>query len=719
MRNYSEDFLKKLNKAKLKTHYAKITLLNFDEIPITEIQGKITSGTINVNSSSAIRRTLSLSMLVDDSIANITNIENQISINKKVKVAIGLKNPFSEYIEEYGEIVWFSQGVFVLSSANSSRSTSGWSLSITAKDKMSLLDGSAGGTFPAPTVLSDKYIYLADGSVKIEYPVLRQIIYEAVNHYGNEDPSNIFINDLDDTIKMLVKYDGFQPIYYIQRDNKNGIYTFNEPSGGKYKTIQTGEDVGYKLTDFTYPGELVLNPGETVVTLLDKIVNILGNYEYFYDIDGHFIFQEIKNYVNKQSPLDRLDTDNNDYLPNFAASDYVRLYDTSRAVYQLSDLDTAAAITQTPRYDNVKNDFYVWGERSNNHPIHYHLAIDAKPKLYYCLQEIEEITNEKGEVVNYFFNIKDTDKIKPMLVKKDTVLDYGDYPSSGGTPKKLKLTKDVIFAASTGQTYYNFSSGSSCYKNLRLKKSVDSSCYIYPYYSHKYPACTLNQPYDWREEFYRHALYLQTTTGFGYGDNYYYEELIGFWRKLYDPSNSEWDSTNHWNPDVYDNPENLDFWLDIIDTGSELGRYSIGQIGRRTKTINKKEIKTIYNKEVPDLVFVPAKEEDRTEAEQEAFNSADQDICQLPDSRWDLFSISSTGASCFDEIRDLLYQHLNYHTTITITCLPVYYLEPNNILYIEDSKSGIIGNYQITQFSLPLTYNGTMNITATEVFQRI
>lgn len=645
MRNYSEDFLKKLNKTKLKTHYAKITLLDFNEIPITEIQGKITSGTINVNSSSAIRRTLSLSMLVDDSIANITNIENQISINKKVKVAIGLKNPFSGYIEEYGEIVWFPQGVFVLSSANSSRSTSGWSLSITAKDKMSLLDGSAGGTFPAPTVLSDKYIYLADGSVKIEYPVLRQIIYEAVNHYGNEDPSNIFINDLDDTIKMLVKYDGFQPIYYIQRDNKNGIYTFNKPSSGKYKTIQTGEDVGYKLTDFTYPGELVLNPGETVVTLLDKIVNILGNYEYFYDIDGHFIFQEIKNYVNKQSPLDRLDTDNNDYLPNFAASDYVRLYDTSRAVYQLSDLDTAAAITQTPRYDNVKNDFYVWGERSNNHPIHYHLAIDAKPVPYYCLHNMDSITNDEGEIISYSFD-------NPFIPK------------------------------------------------------------------HELPALSLDE-YEWREELYRKALYLKTTTGFGYGNNYYYEELIGFWRELYDPSNSEWDSTNHWNPDVYDNPENLDFWLDIIDTGSELGRYSIGQIGRRTKTINKKEIKTIYNKEVPDLVFVPAKEEDRTEAEQIAFNSANQDICQLPDSRWDLFSISSTGASCFDEVRDLLYQHLNYHTTIAITCLPVYYLEPNNILYIEDSKSGIIGNYQITQFSLPLTYNGTMNITATEVFQRI
>jgi hypothetical protein len=139
---------------------------------------------------------------------------------------------------------------------------------------------------------------------------------------------------------------------------------------------------------------------------------------------------------------------------------------------------------------------------------------------------------------------------------------------------------------------------------------------------HELPALSLDE-YEWREELYRKALYLKTTTGFGYGDNYYYEELIGFWRELYDPSNSEWDSTNHWNPDVYDNPENLNFWFDIIDTGSELGRYSIREIGRRTKTINKKEIKTIYNKEVPDLIFVPAKEEDRTEAEQKIVNRVD------------------------------------------------------------------------------------------------
>jgi len=40
------------------------------------------------------------------------------------------------------------------------------------------------------------------------------------------------------------------------------------------------------------------NAGDSVVTILDQIVNLLGNYEYFYDINGNFRFQEIKNYLN-------------------------------------------------------------------------------------------------------------------------------------------------------------------------------------------------------------------------------------------------------------------------------------------------------------------------------------------------------------------------------------------------------------------------------------
>ena len=59
-----------------------------------------------------------------------------------------------------------------------------------------------------------------------------------------------------------------------------------------------------------------------------------------------------------------------------------------------------------------------------------------------------------------------------------------------------------------------------------------------------------------------------------------------------------------WNPDVFNNPENLNYWLDFIDTGSEMGKYSINEIGRRTKVVNSSDITSVYNMEAPDIIFI-------------------------------------------------------------------------------------------------------------------
>nr|DAG21689.1 MAG TPA: hypothetical protein [Caudoviricetes sp.] len=40
----------------------------------------------------------------------------------------------------------------------------------------------------------------------------------------------------------------------------------------------------------TYAGDLIANVGETITSVLDKIKNMLSEYEYFYDIQGRFIF---------------------------------------------------------------------------------------------------------------------------------------------------------------------------------------------------------------------------------------------------------------------------------------------------------------------------------------------------------------------------------------------------------------------------------------------
>jgi hypothetical protein len=48
-----------------------------------------------------------------------------------------------------------------------------------------------------------------------------------------------------------------------------------------------GAAVGYRVTDITYPEkELIANVGETVTSVLDKLVKCLGDYEYFYNLEG-------------------------------------------------------------------------------------------------------------------------------------------------------------------------------------------------------------------------------------------------------------------------------------------------------------------------------------------------------------------------------------------------------------------------------------------------
>lgn len=627
------NFLMALDKLHLRTQYAKIILLTFDEKPIREIQGNITAGNLSVNGSSAVRRTVNLTMSASFENANIEDIDNEISINKKVKVLVGYKNPLKSYAH-YGEIIWFPCGLFVLSTASVSRSTSGWSISITGKDKMCLLDGTAGGTLPASTTFHEKLILLDNGDYEVREATIFQIIYEAVNHWGGEAIENIIITDIDETVKMLVRYMGDTPVYFSDEYESLSFVAHED-----YPHVYTyGKDAGYQETPFTYPGELVLKAGDTVVTLLDKIAKTLGNYEFFYDLNGRFIFQQIKNYLNTGSPLTEL-----------SEQDYVKSYDNAKFLYSLTELDTTTTINCSPKFDNVKNDFYVWGQRKTDSgvtvDIRYHLAIDTKPIIDLAKQWMWELKDkETGLIVRYEFTQDD----QPPAVEEN-------------------------------------------YEITLVGGQCD----------------------EWREELYRLALVAQVTNSV-YND-YYDSELLAEWRGLYDPLNKNWDAYNHWNPQVSQEPDKLTFWLDFIDTGSALGQYSVNEIGRRTKVVNDTNIKSVYNSEVPDVIFIEGPQQDLMVK----YRGIGQKYFILTEEYYDMFSISTTGTSCFDKIRELMYQNLNYNTTVTITCLPKYYMEPNNIIKIEDKASGIVGNYQITQFSLPLAYNGTMSITATEVLTRV
>ena len=99
-------FLKEFQNLKVKEQFLKIELLDFNENPIQEIQGKCITGTLSIDGASSMRRTCSFSMLADEETYDITNIDNILSLNKKFKLYIGYTNSLSEY-SHYGEKIWF------------------------------------------------------------------------------------------------------------------------------------------------------------------------------------------------------------------------------------------------------------------------------------------------------------------------------------------------------------------------------------------------------------------------------------------------------------------------------------------------------------------------------------------------------------------------------------------------------------------------------------
>ena len=678
MDNFLNDviFLDKLDKLTNRKIHLRLTLLNFLEEPIREIAGMASgNGTININGASDTRRTISFSLLAYSEKNNLTDIDNLISMNKKFKVRVGIENLLAEY-QHYGDIIWFDLGVYVISKASLSYSTSACNISISGKDKMCMLDGSVGGTLPNTVVFHEIYEETEQGDYIISYPSIYRIIFEAVNHYGQEPADNIIINDLEETTKKLVKYAGSSPLWIKDDDSNSSVnIIISDKKQEGYTKYRYGEDVGYIQTTFSYPSELILSAGETVVSLLKKIVEILGNYEFFYNLDGKFVFQRIPTYQDvSYSPIQNRGTET--YIRNFTDTKYA---------YSLKDEETLISVNNNPNYDNIKNDFIVWGQKpiinsNNTKPICYRIAIDDKPELFWCKKYMWEVRS--GTIEN-----------------KGKLLRY-DYTT------KLESEEYTV--------------------NTTIQQNGEIWWLI---------AVPLE---DWREELYRRALIGQLS---GTPNSAYDSELLTFWRenvypidKYYEYKSDTEMITNpfveqngeienkYWNPAFNGKGDYSDilYWLDFLETSGDLGKYSVSNIGRRTKVVNSQDVRSLYNKEVPDIIFIENDQEIENIAKTvNKMKAEGQKYCFLPEEQFELLLTSATGASAYDTIRELLYQHLIYNTTIALTCIPKYYLDTNQLIYIQNEKSGIIGDYVIQSISMPIGYSGTMTINANQALTRI
>lgn len=461
---YDMSFLQALDEMRIKEHYIKIQVMNYKEEPIRQIQGIATAGNITVNGSSAVRRTISLTVAVSGDENNIANIENVISANKKIKIEIGLKNPLMNY-QHYGDMIWFPAGVFIVSEANASTTANSATISIKGKDKMCMLDGTCGGTLPATVTFHETYIEDSFGQVSVKKIPIFTIIKELVHHYGKELEQNIIINDVDLVSRMSTKYVGAYPIWFTD-DYSSFIISENAPSNKDFLSHKFvyGQDIGYMETDFTFPGELVFEAGEPATAVLDKIIQTIGNYEYFYDLEGHFVFQEKKNYLN------------NYYTPIIDLTDefYVKAFSDTKYYKTLENAKDSISYMNAPKYDNIKNDFVVWGLRTDatgvTRNLQYHVAIDEKPiENELALQFMWDVSNYKnGKKEHLYYLFKpESDFENPD--------DYKDFYKNVPEPKpvELKCEKGVL------ETQINNEIEKFLYENYILQEYYESSFIIY------------------------------------------------------------------------------------------------------------------------------------------------------------------------------------------------------------------------------------------------
>ncbi len=430
---YDKNFLLKLDKSKNKTIYARITALKFNESPIETIEGRVTGGSINLDGASAMRRTCSLTMVAQDFNYN----DYYWGLNTKFKLEIGVENLVDPIMPD---IIWFNQGIYLITGFNTSRSTNNFTVSINGKDKMCLLNGEVSGSLESSVDFGTIEEESADGVWTIRKIPIPEIIRNAVHTYAGEPYWNIIINDLDTYALELLEYRYDTPMY-LHRDvddnvfdntlienrdrkvykaiskNDDGTYEFSttpcrledltashldlmvdgmtgvaEPWPVKIDTndnpvilakIEYGQTAGYRTTELTYAGDLIANVGESITSVLDKIKNMLVEFEYFYNTDGQFVFQKKKSFVSTMwSPV------STDEYGNSAVTESLML--ASSTAYTFSGSELITAFNNNPNLLNMRNDYSIWGERKGVSgaaiPVHMRYAIDNKPTKYTSIE---------------------------------------------------------------------------------------------------------------------------------------------------------------------------------------------------------------------------------------------------------------------------------------------------------------------------------------------
>ena len=226
-------------------HYVMLQVLSKEMARLFNIEGYLTSYNNNIDDSSDVRRTASLTMRFDN--LNISDILS-LNLNNYIRLYRGIKNELT------GNVTWWKQGVYIINDNSINFNLTDKSLSISLTDKMYDLSGDRKGDLG----VFDPIAKYEEKIVDVMTDVLEQ---------------NCGVMEHNITPICAQHEDG----YDISSEDRE--------------------------KDYLIPYDMKFNTGVTALEVMQKLRDIYPYYEIFFDIDGTFVCQKMVTENDNSNPL--------------------------------------------------------------------------------------------------------------------------------------------------------------------------------------------------------------------------------------------------------------------------------------------------------------------------------------------------------------------------------------------------------------------------------
>lgn len=222
--------------------HTKINILNFDFQVVSEISGVVLEGsTYNIDATSDIRRTCSISLIPKD---NTFNIEygGKLWMDKYVQVFIGIED-----IMNNNEVVYSNLGLYLINNPDQVYDATNNTITINGVDLMAKITGMRNGYLEGIT-----YQIEANQGIK---QVMTALIHDecGFSNYSIDQPSPTILTPFElsfglgstayDILKQLRDINSNYQTYFDQ----DGVFWFNPIPSGENEQVMVDDDIWNKV----------------------------------------------------------------------------------------------------------------------------------------------------------------------------------------------------------------------------------------------------------------------------------------------------------------------------------------------------------------------------------------------------------------------------------------------------------------------------------------